>query len=360
MPETRIASFEVKKLEICDLEGNADPALEPKLTSEELRRMYERMVLSRVFDRKAFSLQRQGRSYTFAPAEGEEACQVGGVSALDQETDWIFPTYREHPAMISMGQPLERIFAYWMGSEEGLRTDRNIFPLCIAIGNHAIHAAGMGLAFKNTGKPGVTMPFFGDGATSEGDFLEALNFAGVFKTPTVFMCQNNFYAISVPLRLQTASKTIAQKAFAFGIEGVQVDGDDVLSVYSAAKTAADRARRGEGATLVECITYRFGPHTTADDPTRYRTQAEVDEWRKKDPLPRFEKYLLKKGLWDEGYAKKTLDDAAARVEEAVVKAEEIIKSLEPRDLLKNIWAGEQPSQNAEQQQMLEEFLKEGI
>ena len=210
MPETKIASFEVKKLEVMDLEGNADAALEPKIPNDELKQMYEKMVLSRVFDRKAFSLQRQGRSYTMAPAEGQEACQVGSVFALDPETDWIFPTYREHPAMICMGMPLERMFAYWMGSEEGLRTDLNVFPLCIAISTHLIHAVGMGFGFKSQGKKSVAMPFFGDGATSEGDALEAFNFAGVFKPQTVFVCQNNFYAISVPLRIQTASKTLAQ------------------------------------------------------------------------------------------------------------------------------------------------------
>jgi len=359
VPETKL-NFEIKKLEIMDLNGNADASLEPKLSSDTLKEMYEKMVLSRAFDKKAFNLQRQGRSYTSAQSEGQEACQIGSVFALDQTTDWIFPTYREHPAMISMGMPLERIFLYWMGSEEGMRTDKNVFPVCIPVGTHAIHAVGMGLAFKNLGKKGVTMPFFGDGATSEGDMLEAFNFAGVFKTPTVFLCQNNFYAISVPLRLQTASKTLAQKAIAFGIEGVQVDGNDILAVYSAAKQAVDRAREGEGPTLIECITYRFGPHTTADDPTKYRAQSEVDEWRKKDPLPRFEKYLAKKGLWNEDYAKKVADETSAKIEEAVAKAEEMVKQLNPHNLLKHIWAGEQPTQQQEQEKLLEEFLDEGI
>lgn len=359
MPETKF-DFQVKKLEIMDVEGNADSSLEPKIPDEMLKEMYEKMILARLFDKKAFNLQRQGRSYTVAQAEGQEACQIGSVYALDKDNDWIFPTYREHPAMISMGMPLERMFMYWMGSEEGLRTEKNIYPLTIAIGTHLIQSVGMGLALKNAGKKSVTMPFFGDGATSEGDVLEAFNFAGVFKTPTVFMCQNNFYAISVPLKLQTASKTLAQKAIGFAIEGVQVDGNDVLAVYSAAKTAAERARKGEGATLIECITYRFGPHTTADDPTRYRPQEEVDAWRKKDPIPRFEKYLSKKGLWSEDYGKKVSDDSSAMLEEAVAKAEEAIKQLEPKDLLKYAWAGEQPVQHAEQEKMLGEFLQEGI
>ena len=359
MPETKIG-FEIKKLEIMDLDGNADASLEPKLSNDVLKQMYEKMVLTRAFDKKAFNLQRQGRSYTVAQVEGQEACQVGSVFALDMSTDWIFPTYREHGAMICAGMPLERMFAYWMGSEEGLRTEKNIYPLTIAIATHLIHAAGMGLAFKNTGKKGVTMPFFGDGATSEGDALEAFNFAGVFKTPTVFLCQNNYYAISVPLKLQTASKTLAQKALAFGIEGIQIDGNDVLAVYRATSQAVERARKGEGATLIECLTYRFGPHTTADDPTRYRPQSEVDEWRKKDPLPRFEKYLAKKGLWNEDYAKKVSEDNNAKIEEAVAKAEEMMKQLNPHDLMKNIWAGEQPMQQQEQEKLLQEFLGEGI
>ncbi|MEM4254886.1 MAG: pyruvate dehydrogenase (acetyl-transferring) E1 component subunit alpha [Candidatus Norongarragalinales archaeon] len=359
MPETKM-NFEIKKLEIVDVDGNADASLEPKLSNDTLKQMYEKMALARAFDKKAFNLQRQGRSFTVAQMEGQEASQVGSVFALDTSVDWIFPTYREHAAMICAGMPLENMFLYWMGSEEGLRTEKNIYPLTIAIATHLIHAAGMGLAFKNTGKKGVTMPFFGDGATSEGDALEAFNFAGVFKTPTVFLCQNNYYAISVPLRLQTASKTLAQKAIAFGIEGMQVDGNDVLAVYSATKQAVERARKGEGATLLECLTYRFLSHTTADDPTKYRPAGESEAWRAKDPLPRFEKYLAKKGLWNEDYAKKVSEDNNAKIEDAVAKAEEKVKQLNPRDLLKHIWAGEQPAQQKEQNALLEEFLNEGI
>ncbi|HIH19976.1 TPA: pyruvate dehydrogenase (acetyl-transferring) E1 component subunit alpha [Candidatus Micrarchaeota archaeon] len=359
MPETKIG-FEIEKLEIMDLDGNADASLEPKLSGDTLKQMYEKMVLTRAFDKKAFNLQRQGRSYTVAQVEGQEACQVGSVFALDMSTDWIFPTYREHGAMICAGMPLERMFAYWMGSEEGLRTEKNIYPLTIAIATHLIHAAGMGLAFKNTGKKGVTMPFFGDGATSEGDTMEALNFAGVFKSQTVFLCENNYYAISVPFKLQTAAKSIAQKAIAFGMDGIQVDGNDALAVYSACKQAAEKARKGDGPTLIECLTYRFGAHSTADDPSKYRPAGEAEEWKKKDPVPRFEKYLAKKGLWNGDCGKKTWDDATAKVEDAVVKAEEIIKQLNPRDLLKNVWAGERPAQSLEQQEMLEEFLKDGI
>ena len=359
MPETKM-NFEIKHLEILDLEGNADAALEPKLSNDMLKQMYEKMVLSRVFDRKAFSLQRQGRSYTFTAAEGQEASQVGSVMALDPKTDWIFPSYRESPAMIAYGIPLERLFTYWMGSEEYYRFDSNIFPISIGVGTHPIHAAGMGYAFKSLGKKAVAMPFFGDGATSEGDTMEALNFAGVFKSQTVFLCENNYYAISVPLKLQTASKSIAQKAIAFGMDGIQVDGNDALAVYSACKQAAEKARKGDGPTLIECLTYRFGAHSTADDPSKYRPAGEAEEWKKKDPVPRFEKYLAKKGRWNDDYGKKTWDDAAAKVEDAVIKAEEIIKQLNPRDLLKNVWAGERPAQSLEQQEMLEEFLKDGI
>jgi pyruvate dehydrogenase E1 component alpha subunit len=233
----------------------------PDLSDEQLIAMHRVMVEARVFDERAVNLQRQGRLGTFAPLAGQEAAQVGSAFAL-RKTDWLFPSYREHAACALHGQEWLDILKYWGGSEEGSRVgdDVNVFPVAIPIATQIIHATGMAWAAKIQGKDDASLVYFGDGGTSEGDFHEGLNFAGVYKTATVFFCQNNFYAISLPRESQTSSGSIAQKAIGYGIEGIQVDGNDILAVYQVTKDAIERGRAGEGPTLIEAQTYGFQRH----------------------------------------------------------------------------------------------------
>lgn len=311
-----------ERLQILDEAGRVRADLEPALSGEDLRKIYVHMVLSRLADGKALKLQRQGRLGTFASSRGHEACQVGVASAM-QGQDWLFPYFRDLGAYITLGYPLQDYFHYWMGNEAGLRTPEglNVYPLAIPVASQILHAVGAGMAANYRKLRIAVVTTFGDGATSEGDFHEGLNFAGVFKTPNVFVCYDNQFAISVPRSRQTASATIAQKAAAYGFRGVQVDGNDVLAVYAAAKEAAETARSGGGPTLIEAYTYRMGDHTTSDDASRYRTKDAVLEWEKRDPVVRFQLYLKKKGFWDEAYEKEVQERASETVEKAVEAAE---------------------------------------
>jgi pyruvate dehydrogenase E1 component alpha subunit len=346
-----------ERFQVLDESGKVRADLEPKLTGDDLRRMYERMSLARVADTKAVKLQRQGRLGTYASSRGHEACQVGGASVLTGD-DWFFPYFRDMGVYITLGYPLSDYFHFWMGNEAGLRTPAglNIFPLAIPVASQILHAVGAGMAANYRKLRIAVMATFGDGATSEGDFHEAMNFAGVFKTPNVFICYNNQFAISVPRSRQTASPTIAQKSAAYGFSGVQVDGNDVLAVYAAAKEAAERARSGGGPTLIEAYTYRMGDHTTSDDASRYRSKDEVFEWEKKDPMARFRLYLKNKGLWDEAYEKNVQEKAAATVEKAVEEAETRPPAT-VEDLFVHTYAAMTPNLRDERDG-LEAFLKE--
>jgi len=311
-----------ERLRVLEDGGEARAGLDPGLPDAELRRIYERMVRTRTADAKALKLQRQGRLGTYPPSRGHEAIQVGLASAMSRG-DWFFPYFRDLGMYITLGYPLADYYHLWMGNEAGLRTPDglNIAPIAIPVGSQIPQAVGAGMAvnYRNLGIAVVTT--FGDGATSEGDFHEGLNFAGVFRTPNVFVCLNNQFAISVPRARQTASATIAQKAVAYGFPGIQVDGNDVLAVYAAAREALAGARNGGGSTLIEAFTYRMGDHTTSDDASRYRSKEEVQEWERRDPLLRFRLYLAKKGLWDEAYEKGAQDAATEFVEKAVAEAE---------------------------------------
>src|SRR5216110_2875674 len=291
----------VEYLSILDSDGNLDAALEPRLSPAELKSLYRAMLLGRRFDERMVRLQRQGRIGTFAPIKGQEASQLGSVAVL-RPTDWMVPSFRETAAMLWRGWPIEKLLMTFAGQIEGCQPapEQHDLPITIPVGTQLPHAVGLAYAAQYRGDDVVVMAYFGDGATSEGDFHEALNFAGVWHVPVVFVCQNNQWAISVPLKKQTNSKTIAQKALAYGVPGLQVDGNDVLAVYAASQEAVARAREGDGPTLIECVTYRLGVHTTADDPTKYRTAEEVAEWERKDPLTRFTAYLKKKRLLEEG------------------------------------------------------------
>lgn len=308
--------------QVLDKDGKVNKGLEPKIDDKRLLEAYRTMVLTRLADEKMVRLQRQGRLGAYPPSRGQEASQVGPALALGKE-DWLVWAFRELGAQLIRGAPLWRIMLYWMGNEEGSKYEEGvrITPSVVPVASQIPHAVGISFASKYRKEKSVTLCSFGDGGSSEGDFHEGLNFAGVMKTPTVFVCQNNQWAISLPREMQTASKTIAQKALAYGFPGILVDGNDVLALYSATKEAVDRARRGKGPTLIESYTYRLSDHTTSDDATRYRTEEELKYWTERDPIARFRIYLTRKSIWDEAKEKALMDELAKFVEEEVKKAE---------------------------------------
>jgi pyruvate dehydrogenase E1 component alpha subunit len=327
MPRTLIEpQFPIERLSILDGDGKLDTKLEPMLSADELKRLYRAMVLGRRLDERMLKLQRQGRIGTFAPIKGQEASQLGSVFTL-KPTDWMVPSFRETAAMIWRGWPIEKILALFAGRLEGGQPgpEQHDLPITIPVSTQLPHAVGIAYGIQYRGENAVVMTYFGDGATSEGDFHEAANFAGVWHVPVVFVCQNNQWAISVPLKKQTNSRTIAQKASAYGFPGIQVDGNDVLAVYAASLEAVERARAGQGPTLIECVTYRLGVHTTADDPTKYRTDEEVKFWEQKDPLTRFRAYLEKKKLLEP-----SVED---QVDEEIARAVERFEAMPPADPL---------------------------
>ncbi|WP_059170610.1 pyruvate dehydrogenase (acetyl-transferring) E1 component subunit alpha [Bacillus sp. FJAT-27445] len=311
-------------IQIMDEQGNvAEPSEREKISQDLALTFYKQMIRIRLFDRKAVSLQRQGRIGTYAPFEGQEAAQVGSALAL-KEDDWLFPTYRDHGAAFVFGHSLRNILLFWNGRNEGCvpPDGKKIFPPGIPIATQIPHAAGAALAEKMKGSSCAAIAYFGDGATSEGDFHEGLNFASVMKAPVVFFNQNNGYAISVPIEKQMNSETIAQKAIAYGIPGVRVDGNDVFAVYSETLKALARARKGEGPTLIEAVTWRYGAHTTADDPTKYRDQSESHAKRETiDPILRLERFLKNEGVFNDKLMKAFEEDAAAEIDKAVEEME---------------------------------------
>jgi pyruvate dehydrogenase E1 component alpha subunit len=293
---------------------------------------------------------------TFAPSLGHEACQVGSAFAL-QPKDWVFPYFRDLGNYITLGLPLKNYYLYWMGNEEGMRIPAglNIFTISVPVGSQLPHSVGCAMAMKYRKEQAAALAYFGDGATSEGDFGEALNFAGVFRTPNVFICFNNQYAISTPVRQQTAAKSIAEKATAFGFNGIRADGNDVLAMYSLTREALEKARTGGGPTLIEAFTYRMGNHTTSDDASRYRMEAEVNEWSRRDPIERFRLYLKDKGLWDETFESRVQREAEDLINKAVEEAEST-PPPRPEDLFIHTYEEMTPELN-NQLAELRDFLK---
>ena len=346
-----LKEFKVEYLQVLDENGSCDEALMPKLSNDEIKNLYEMLVLTRVFDQKAFNMQRQGRLGTYIQFKGQEACQVGSAMALEDK-DFIFPMYRNSALLIARKHPLVQVFQYWGGDERGSISPQNVnnFPIAIPVGTQTVHAAGAAFAAKLQGKKQVSAVYFGDGATSKGDFHEAMNFAGVFQVPAVFICENNQYAISVPRAKQTHSETIAQKAIAYGIEGIQVDGMDVFAVYKAVKEAVDKGRNGKGPTLIECYTYRMADHSTSDDASKYRTKEEMDLWAKKDPIERLEKYMRKKSLLDDTYKQKIMVQSQEIIEKAVTDFEKL-PPPEPKDIFKYVFAEMTQQQKEEMEEL---------
>lgn len=349
-------SFPGEMFQLIDQNGQVkNETLLKELTHKQLLDFYEWMVKIRVADNRTNNLQRTGKMGTYASVYGQEACQVGAGLALEKQ-DWLVPTFRETGMMWCFGLDLEYPLLYWRGNEMGNYhpEDVNCLPIAIPVGSHLIHATGIAWANKLQKKSdSVVFCSFSDGATSEGDFHAALNFAGVLKTKNVFFCQNNGYAISTPTMLQTASKSIAQKAFAYGMKAIQVDGNDVAAVYLACKAALELNRKEDAPILVEAVTYRLGNHTTSDNPKLYREDSEVEEWAKKEPVLRLRKYLESQNLWDEAKEKELQAKCSEEVEAIVQKVLEMPK-LNPENMFTMLYAETPPILEAQKQKFLTE------
>lgn len=351
--------FKLEYLSVLDENAELDKKLEPKLTDDELKTLYRYMLKARRADERMLNMQRQGRIGTFPQASGHEAISMGSIFCLEKE-DWLVPAYRELAGMLYRGWPLETILLYWNGFEEGAKVPDGIndLPMCVPVASQLLHAAGIGMAMNIQQEKKVVLTFFGDGSSSEGDCHEALNFAAVFNAPVVFICLNNQYAISVPIAKQMKNETIAQRAIAYGMQGIRVDGNDVLAVYTATQEAIARARKGEGPTLIECLTYRFTPHTTADDPKRYRSEDESKKWHLREPLLRFAKFLKAKGIMNDEQKIAIDAEIDAEIKTAVAKAEELAKSEELMDPLRmfDYSFADMPPFLAEQRQELADHI----
>jgi 2-oxoisovalerate dehydrogenase E1 component alpha subunit len=312
-----VARFEIRYSRYLDESGKPVRAL-PDFAEDkaELVALYKAMVLARAFDAKAMALQRTGRLGTFSSALGQEAVAVGLAAAMRAE-DLLLPSFREHGAQLWRGVSLYELFLFWGGDERGSDFAQcRDFPICVPVATHVTHAAGVALAFKLRREPRVAVAVFGDGATSKGDVAEALNVAGIWRLPLVFVVNNNGWAISMPRAQQTAAETLAQKAIAAGMDGEQVDGNDVVAVREAVARAVEKARRGAGPTLVEAITYRLGDHTTADDASRYRRDAEVSPHWAQDPIARLRRHLVEREWWGKADEEKLIAETAAAIEKA--------------------------------------------
>jgi pyruvate dehydrogenase E1 component alpha subunit len=341
----------IEYISILNEDGELDRELEPDISEELLLRLYRTMRLARTFDERLLSLQRQGRIGTFPPISGQEAAHLGAVAVLGPG-DWFVPAFRETAAEIWRGRSLESVILYNNGFNEGVEIPEgsNDLPISIPVGSQIVHAVGLAWAAGYRQTTDVAMAFFGDGATSEGDFHEGLNFASVFQAPAIFICQNNHWAISLPRSKQTRSQTLAQKALAYNMPGIQVDGNDILAVYTAAREAVDRARSGGGPTLIECVTYRMAVHTTADDPKRYRSAEEVEQWEKRDPITRFQNYLTGKGLLSEDKITGLDGEVSEEIQSAIDRAEAQMKTLgDPIDMFDHAYAEMPPYLKAQKE-----------
>lgn len=310
--------------QILDVEGNLVGEM-PDLSAERLLSLYRSMQMGRAFSNKIIALQRQGRATTFGSLAGQEATAVG-LAAPMQPQDWLASSYRELASLVVRGLPLPTLIYSFRGfTPPNYPKEIRCLPIQIVIGTQLLHAVGLAMAAKISGDNAVAVGVCGDGATSEGDFNEALNFAGVFQAPVVLVVQNNGWAISVPRHKQSAAPTLAARGIGFGLPSVLVDGNDILAVYDVMQQAIERARSGQGPTLVETLTYRMGAHTTADDPTRYRHPDEIESWRVKDPITRFRTFLIHRDLLSEEQDAQMI----AAIEEELNEAVRVAESMPP-------------------------------
>jgi len=342
MPKQRVEpTHRADILRLRDDDGALDRELAPELDDDTLAAIHRTMLLSRRLDERMLVLQRQGRIGTFGPAKGQEAAQLGCAAAMHAD-DWLVPSYRETAFALWRGTPVSGLLLYNAGFNEGghVAEGQNDLPISIPVGTQMLHAVGIAYGLKCERAEAAVVTCFGDGATSQGDFHEAMNCAAVFGVPVIFFCQNNQYAISVPRAQQTRSRTIVQKALGYGMYGLQVDGNDLLAVHAAAEEALDRARREGEPTLIEAVTYRLGVHTTADDPSKYRDEAEVEAWRERDPLPRVQAMLRDRGRLDDDALDRLEDEVRAEIEDGWKAAEARIAELDeqPAQLFEHVYA----------------------
>ena len=360
MPNNEVAKFSVSYLQILDENGKIDAQLDPGLDKEKLLEMYRWMRLARGLDERMLKLQRQGRLGTFPPCTGQEAVSVPTALAM-RKGDWFVGAFRELGGRLVRGEPMTSPLYYYNGYEEGnVLPDKElrILPVSVVIGCQMPQAAGIGYAAKMRGTDEVAVCFIGDGGTSEGDFHEGLNFAAVWKAPVVYIVQNNQWAISIPRKQQTSSGTLAQKGLAYDIPSLQVDGNDALAMHVAVTEAIERARRGEGPTLIEAVTYRLMMHTTADDPKKYRTEEEEKAAWAKEPLIRFDKYLRGLGYWDDAQDDALAAEVKAQVEAAVADFETPKEFAEDTPFL-HVYGTEHDNITEQHAEFLAEIEKEG-
>lgn len=362
-PEKAQSVLRADCFRVLDEKNKPSAKLEPKLSKDELLLMYRNMQKTRAFDERGMLLQRQGRIGFYVPSFGQEAIQIGTAAAL-KESDWIFPSYREPGVFISRGASLFEMLCNLWGNQSDVCkgrqmpvhysfSDLRLFSVSSPISTQVIQAVGASLASKLRKEKDIAITYFGDGGTSENDFHTGLTFAGAMKTPTVFICTNNQFAISVPTRKQTGALRMADKGIGYGMPGIAVDGNDVLAVYAATKEAVDRARKGEGPTLIECVTFRMGPHSSSDDPTRYRDAKLFEAWQKRDPIKRMREYLEGKKLWDQ----KKQEALEAEIKEELARAVEKAEK-EPAPSVETLFEDVYETVPAPLQRQKEALLKE--
>ncbi len=350
----------VEYLSILDGRGILDESLDPKLDPDKSLHLFRLMLVARRLDERCINMQRQGRIGTYGPCRGQEASHCAATMVMEPK-DWVVHAYREPGSFYHRGWPLETVILFWGGFEEGCRPPDGVndLPIAVPIASQMLHAMGLGWAMKLRGDKHAVLCYCGDGGTSEGDFHEALNFSGALNLPVVFLVQNNHWAISFPRHKQTASETLAQKALAYGFDGIQVDGNDALAVYAATKEAVAKAKKGGGPTLIETVTYRLSVHTTADDPTKYRSKEEVDKWEKLDPIPRYRDYLTKRKILNQ----KLIDEIEADVLKeiaAAVERYEAHKDPDPLDCFPYMYETLPPELVEQREEYRQALEREGM
>lgn len=359
-----IASFKVDYFQFLDadgrlVEGQQIPALARDLKA--LTDLYRLMVLTRVFDKKAVALQRTGKLGTYASCLGHEAAHAA-IGAAMREEDCFAPMYREYAAQFYRGVKMTEVLLYWGGDERGnnFSGPKHDFPWCVPIATQCLHAAGAALSYKLRGQPRVAVTVVGDGGTSKGDFLEAINAASAWKLPLVLVIVNNQWAISVPRSKQNTARTLAQKGIGGGLPSIQVDGNDIIACRWVMDKAIAAAREGKGASVIEMVTYRLSDHTTADDARRYRSQEEVDKAWKREPIPRLRAYLSDQGAWDAVKEEELLTECADRVSQAVDEYLDLIENdPQPVNAMFEYMFRNLPHHLEEQRAYAEQFPREG-
>lgn len=327
----------IEVLQVLDEQGNVNASRDPKLSDEELLAVHRAMVLTRAFDARMLTMQRQGEMGTFAPNLGQEACMIGQVWELTKQ-DWFSPSYRSFGAQIHRGWPMERLLLLWAGYHEGFPPPEGVndMPFSIVIGSHVLPSVGIAMGIRRRGNKDCVVVNFGDGAMSQGSVSEALNFATVDRAPVVFVCENNGWAISTPTTLQYATNHLAGRGVAFGLPSIRVDGNDILGMIAAMREATERARNGEGPTFIEAITYRLSLHTTADDPKVYREESDTEPWQQRCPITRLERLLEQRGLLTKEAAEALKNECDAQVLEARERFRKIAKAR-PRAVFDHLY-----------------------